>query len=105
MLPGDPASYPGRRVMGVVKDFAAWRRYRKQRDAWAETVRHLHSLGTPALVPACVAAELNATRVPWDWYYRNPCGQHSGECMVAVPDDAEIGQPFHRPVRPADEQR
>jgi len=79
-----------------VVSLSAWR----QRRAWEKTIRHLHSLGIPALVPACVAAELNATKVPWDWYHRSPCGQHSGECMVAVPDDATVGEGFHLPVQP-----
>jgi hypothetical protein len=83
--------------MGTVTSLTAWR----QRRAWEKTVRHLHSLGTPALVPACVAAGLNATGIPWDWYYRNPCGQHSGECMAAVPDDTTHGpSEFHLPVKP-----
>lgn len=86
--------------MGVIDDFSAWRRRRTERNAWAATVRHLRAAGTKAFVPAYVAAELHKTGVPWDWYYVNPCGQHGGECMTAVPDDAETGEPFHLPVRP-----
>lgn len=85
--------------MEPVASLAAWR----QRRAWERTIRRLRSLGIPALVPSCVAAELNQTRVPWDWYHRSPCGQHSGECMAAVPDDISIGREFHLAIAPRKE--